>query len=384
VPQGIEVATLPGEDEQEIIFTTDERLLIRSPELTQVRRETGEDDFNRNYFSRLDGADLFHPFNRDAPEVGDTFYLGFAEDQSISGHILQLNFTSERTEGVGIKRDDPPWAWEASLGDGRWQTISPSTYPGEENDTGGLNNPTGRLIFYLPLTMQPDLIHGVNAYWIRCRIEPRPDDPQNMYKKSPRIRNITAHTLGATTAATHAVIVQEEIIGRSSGDAGQIFQLRYKPVLALRDGETVEIEKLIGEDEETVFVPWERVDDFADSDRHDRHFTLDTASGEVVFGPRIRQPDGTIREYGAIPSAGNRIRFSRYRYGGGVIGNVPTGKLQILRTAIPYIDRVTNLVAAGSDSVAPLAANSSRARISIGMAAPSAVAASMVDVGTST
>jgi hypothetical protein len=123
------------------------------------------------------------------------------------------------------------------------------------------------LIFDLPLTMQPDLIHGVNAYWIRCRIEPRPDDPQNMYKKSPRIRNITAHTLGATTAATHAVIVQEEIIGRSSGDAGQIFQLRYKPVLALRDGETVEIERLIGEDEETVFVPWERVDDFADSDR---------------------------------------------------------------------------------------------------------------------
>jgi predicted phage baseplate assembly protein len=37
------------------------------------------------------------------------------------------------------------------------------------------------------------------------------------------------------------------------------------------------------------------------------------------------------------------VRFSQYRHGGGVAGNVPAGRIQTLRSAIPYIDRVTNL-----------------------------------------
>ena len=46
------------------------------------------------------------------------------------------------------------------------------------------------------------------------------------------------------------------------------------------------------------------------------------------------------------------MRFSQYRHGGGVAGNVPAGRIQALRTAIPYIDRVTNLSRAegGSDA----------------------------------
>lgn len=35
--------------------------------------------------------------------------------------------------------------------------------------------------------------------------------------------------------------------------------------------------------------------------------------------------------------------MTQYRHGGGVAGNVPAGKIRILRSAIPYIDRVTNL-----------------------------------------
>ena len=46
---------------------------------------------------------------------------------------------------------------------------------------------------------------------------------------------------------------------------------------------------------------------------------------------------------GRVPPAGSEIRFRRYRFGGGVVGNVPTGKLVVLKSAIPYIDRATNL-----------------------------------------
>ena len=35
--------------------------------------------------------------------------------------------------------------------------------------------------------------------------------------------------------------------------------------------------------------------------------------------------------------------MAEYRHGGGSIGNLPPGKLQVLRSAIPYVDRVTNL-----------------------------------------
>jgi predicted phage baseplate assembly protein len=162
-----------------------------------------------------------------------------------------------------------------------------------------------------------------------------------MYTESPRIIEVTAHALGATTLATHAVIVREEVLGISDGDPNQVFYLQNRPVLALREGEAVQVEEK--RHDELVFVPWQRVSDFSQSDRYNRHFTLDTATGELRFGPAIRQPEGMVRQYGRIPEAGRAIRFSQYRYGGGVVGNVPAGKVQVLKSAIPYIDQVTNL-----------------------------------------
>jgi len=93
---------------------------------------------------------------------------------------------------------------------------------------------------------------------------------------------------------------------------------------------------------ELVFVPWQYTADFSDSNHFDRHFTLDTATGQVIFGPAIRQRDGTVRQYGRVPEMGRMIRMNQYRYGGGTVGNVPSGEVQVLKTALPYIDRVTN------------------------------------------
>ncbi len=344
IPQGLEVTTRPTQEEVEVTFTTDRRMIIAPPRLVQLRQEA---DFHKNYLPRM-GVGRFYAFGRPRPQVGDTFYLGFDEDWDLSGYILRLAFECEETQAVGIRREDPPWVWECSLGEGRWQEMPLSTRRGEKDTTGGLNNPQGSLVLYLPLSMQPDQVHGRRAYWLRCRVEPRHEE-QGMYTEPPRVRDVSAQALGGTTRATHAVAVRDEFLGTSDGEPGLIYHLQHAPILALRREETVEVEeKRHGE---VVYVPWERVVDFSDSERYDRHFALDEAAGEICFGPSLRQPDGSVRQYGRVPEVGRKIRMGQYRHGGGVVGNVPAGQLQVLRSAVPYVDRVTNLkrAAAGRD-----------------------------------
>jgi predicted phage baseplate assembly protein len=339
VPQGLEVATRPTEEEAEVIFTTDERLAVAPPHLVQLRRGGSGADLTRNYLSRL-GIEIFYPFTRPKPQIGDTFYLGFDEAHNIGGYLLRLTFECEETQAVGVRREDPPLVWECSLGDGQWEEVPMSTRLGEKDTTGGLNNPYGSLVLYLPLSMKPDQVHGRSAYWLRCRLEQRRTE-QGMYTESPRIKEINAYALGGTVWATHAVFVHGEMLGQSSGEPGQIFHLQHAPALALRQSETVEVEEK--REGEPVFIPWQRVLDLSSSTRYDRHFTLDESTGEVRFGPAVRQPDGTVRQYGRVPEAGRRIRLGVYRHGGGITGNVPAGKIQVMKSAIPYVDRVINL-----------------------------------------
>jgi predicted phage baseplate assembly protein len=336
IPQGLEVSTRPGEEEEEIHFTVDERMLIAPPQLVQLRRN---DDFHKNYLPRL-SWDPFPAFSRPNPKEGDTFYLGFDENQDLRGYIMRLAFECEETKAIGVQRDNPPWVWECSLGEGRWAEIPLSLKKGERDTTGGLNNPSGSLVISLPLNFRTDQVHGRNAFWLRCRLEQRREE-QGMYSESPVILSVHSQVIGGACMATHASIVADELLGHSRGEPGQVFKLQNAPVLALRSDEVIEVEeKRSGE---MVFIPWERVDDFSTSDRFDRHFTLDESSGTVSFGPGVIQADGSVRQYGRVPEAGRRIRINRYRHGGGVLGNVPAGKIQMLRSAVPYVDRVINL-----------------------------------------
>ncbi|HEY9076326.1 MAG TPA: putative baseplate assembly protein [Anaerolineaceae bacterium] len=334
VPQGIQVAS-PGEG-GEIIFTTSRKLSILPPRLTQLRRAQ---DFNKNYYPRL-GIETFPAFNQPRPQVGDTFYVGFDENRDLRGHILRLAFKCRPTEAVGVRREDPPWVWECSLGNGEWKEIPLSNRLGEKDTTGGLNNAEGSLTLYLPLEMNPDQVQGRSAFWLRCKLEPR-RAAQGMYAESPQIIGLQAFTLGGSVPATHAVVVSEERLGLSNGEPGQRFRLSNAPILALQDDETLEIEEIRHGD--VVFVPWTPVNDFSRSTRFDRHFMVDTSSGEITLGPGIRQPDGTVVQYGRIPESQRVVRFKRYRYGGGVKGNVPADSLKTLKTSLAYIARVTNL-----------------------------------------
>jgi len=336
IPQGMEVRS--EFTETEVVFTTDYEKKIVSPILTQVRKES---EFNKNYFSRL-GVEIFHPFKQ-VPQTGDTFYLGFDPRNDISGHLLQLSFTCDPTEAVGIRRDDPPWVWECLTRSGTWMPLTLSTLDGEKDTTGGLNNAEGKLVLYLPMDLQPGTLYGLNAQWLRCRVEQR-NALQGMYSETPRVKMIEAYSLGATIPAMHSINVDGEQLGTSTGEPGQSFTLLHAPVLNLQEGETLEVEEIV--EGETAYVPWTQVENFSNSTRYDRHFVLDMASGTVHFGPSVRQQDGSVRQYGRVPSSSSKIRFSRYRYGGGVNGNLPVNSLNTLAMSLAYVTRVSNLVRA--------------------------------------
>ncbi|MBI9043732.1 MAG: putative baseplate assembly protein [Anaerolineaceae bacterium] len=337
IPSGLEVSS--EMTDEEVIFTTDEALEIVPPLLTQVRKE-GE--FNRNFFPRL-GLETFYPFDQRNPKEGDMFYLGFDPKNDLKGHILRLDFTCDPTEAVGIRREDPPWVWECLTKEGEWVEVEPSKADGETDTTGGMNNESGKLVLYLPMNLAPGILYGLNATWLRCRIEQR-NALQGMYSESPRLKLIDPFSLGAAVSAMHSVVVEDEELGTSNGEPGQSFDLQYSPILTLQQGETLEVEEIRNGEE--TFVPWEAVEDFAKSTRYDRQYLLDMTTGTVHFGPSVRQSDGTVVQYGRIPENGRNIRFARYRYGGGVGGNLPEGSINTISMALAFVSRASNRIRA--------------------------------------
>jgi predicted phage baseplate assembly protein len=144
--------------------------------------------------------------------------------------------------------------------------------------------------------------------------------------------------VGATVPAVHAAEVTDESLGQSEGVPGVTYPLRHRPVLALEPGDTLQVREP-GRDQ---WIDWEPVASFEHSHAGDRHFTVDLVRGELRFGPAIRQPDGGWRRFGAVPAVGAALRFTRYRHGGGLAGNVATGALTVLPSPIPGVASVTN------------------------------------------
>lgn len=332
VPAGTEVQSADQPDP--VVFTTSRDLKINAPLLAHLRTE---ENFNTNFLSRL-GLEIFRPFQKE-PREGDTFYLGFNDKNDLCGHILRLQFECEPTEAVGIRRDNPPWVWECLTGEG-WKELKVSSYDGEKDTTGGLNNAQGSITLYTPLNFTSQMLHGLQGFWIRCRIEQR-NPAQGMYTESPRVTGLHVFSAGAQVPAANAQVVNGEMLGESSGEPGQHFRLQHAPVLDFAGSESVEVEEIING--ELVFIPWTRVDNFSRSDKFDRHYMLDTANGEIIFGPSVRQPDGSVVQYGRVPESGHRVQVTDYRYGGGIRGNMPANSVNIMNTSLAYISRASNL-----------------------------------------
>lgn len=332
IPRGTEVATVRTETKDAVTFTTDDDLTIAPPVLAYAMTTRDDTKFQDCMPVLLRPSQYFYVFE-DLPQPGNALYLGYSED--ISAQVLALNIDSV-IEGIGVDPTDPPLAWE--FWDGEYQKWSQLRT--EKDATGGLNT-KGQVVLHLPRRYAMIRVNGQSAWWIRCRAV-KPREGQRPYRRSPRITTIASTSVGGTVVASQSVRIAGELLGRSDGSPGQKFLLQNTPILPRGPGETLEVEGNV----QGGYEPWQEVRDFSGSGPSDRHFILDSLSGEIEFGLAIREPSGETVQHGMIPPAGHRLRFGSYRSGGGVIGNVGPGTITVLKSSIPYVASVTNLEAA--------------------------------------
>lgn len=327
VPAGTQASTPRGDDESIVFTTTDELSIVpcsRSYVVTEIN------NLQVNHTETLDAGQAFQCFDA-VPNIGDCFYIGLSNAVPACAVTLQLTCS---IEGVGVNPDYPPIVWEAWNGS-TWEACAV-----DKDDTGGLNR-DGEIVLHLPREHTPHAaILRLNAGWLRCRVVEPVADWTPAYSSSPRIHALAARTSGGTSEAVNAEIVRGEIVGMSEGIPSQRFQVQHPPVVPVTGGYQLEVSSIEGWQE------WTQVEDFALSGPDDRHFVIDENSGDVVFGPALREPDGTIRQAGAVPVKGGAVRLPEYRSGGGSAGNVARRTIVQMRSQVPFVASVSNRVAA--------------------------------------
>ena len=336
IAAGTRVGTLRTATAESVVFTTREQLAVVPCSLARIRTAveagSGEEEpaaegsaAGTADRSRLLADGRSFPAFRRRPGTGDALLVGLSDP--VPGCVIRLGFRG-RVEGVGVNPKHPPLVWEAWTGDG-WTGCEAGL-----DETGGLNT-SGAIVLHVPPAHRASVVDGDRAGWIRARVV-EPEEGQPPYTDSPVVDGLTVCTVGGTVEAVHAEPVGIEVLGQAEGVPGQQLPLRHSPVLAGYGPPVVETSSLDG------WLEWTEVEHFADSGPQDRHFTLDAVSGLVLFGPVVREADGSLRHYGAVPEKGAEVRIRGYATGGGARGNLAAGSIRRLKSSIPSVAAVEN------------------------------------------
>jgi predicted phage baseplate assembly protein len=335
IPAGTtEVATLRTASDESIVFQVASNFSIPPMEMSAYVVERGG---QYNAIAVADGAAKPQGADRlpfaTPPQVGDALYLGFDED--LARLLVRVDIDGQIARGAGVDPEDPPLRWEVSQPGGGWAEAVVLS-----DRTGGFNYGAGAVELQCPNESGLAAVGGSRLRWLRCRLaaETRAGLPGAAYTHPPEIYSISARSVGALVDVEHAAREVEESLGTSDGTPGQVFPLRFSPVLPLTDGQALEVREL-GSDR---WLEWSAVESFAESGPTDRHFKLVANSGEIELGPAVRQPDGGWTQYGAVPPQGAELRMKAYRHGGGRQGNVAAETLTVLRSPIPGVASVIN------------------------------------------
>ena len=326
VPMGVEVSTARKGTSAPIVFTTNEDLTIVSATVKGLLAQPAGGAFRVVQPSLGAGPDQA-AFSSD-PAVGDAFFIGLSKP---AAHCIIEFDVDSRIDGIGVDPLRPPRVFEAWDGQA-WSEVELIT-----DTTGGFNR-NGKIRLYVD-AHQLSSLGSIEAAWLRCRIvETQGDQPA--YKSSPTIHGISLATVGGRVSASHCQIVTNETVGRTTGTPGEALQVSRIPLVSEQEHLLIEVSSPEG------WQTWTRVESFANQGPTDKVFTLDEVTGTLRFGPLIRMEDGSTRTYGATPEANATVRVPLYRAGGGVQGNLETGALRLLRTSIPFVARVQNIVPA--------------------------------------
>lgn len=306
----------------EVIFETLETIRLNTANLEKIITATDGDFTDNTDANRLMGL-YYYAFGEKA-EKGSGLYLGFdhtPEEITLTFNLFEA-YPAEGSHDGEQPEIIPPAriSWEygfrsdsrAVVGadQGEWLPLNIV-----KDETLGLFR-SGRVYLVRPDTGLPPA--GMKM-WLRCIVK------QAGYEIPPRIENILLNTVGA--------IQQETLSGAdnlpqlsSNGLPGQKISLHRTPVFSSTFALQVEEKKEKGDREELEWRDWQRVDDFDASRPDDRHYLLNSETGEVLFGDGVN---------GAVPpapaGAGRRnIRVVSYQVGGGEKGNVKSGAVNKL------------------------------------------------------
>jgi len=326
IPAGTQVSTVRRGQEKPITFSTKVDLPIISVSARSLFTQAVKGQLESHDHTLVSNTE-FECFSK-VPVVGDTLYIGLTEPAE--NCIVRLTIDS-RIEGIGVDPLRPPITIEVWDGQA-WVSVQVLN-----DSTGGLNR-RGTIDLQLG-RVSASTVGNVAASWIRIRVvESVPGQPT--YTETPRIKGLTAAVVGGLVEATHAELIANEIVGPLIGTPGETVSLSRAPLVAGQQDLQIEVSSADG------WEQWSRVNSFAESDAHARHFMLDDRTGTISFGPMIRTADGTMRAYGATPLQGANVRVPSYFTGGGKAGNVDAGKLTLIRSAIPFVSKVENPLAA--------------------------------------
>ncbi|MCX5963500.1 MAG: putative baseplate assembly protein [Cyanobacteria bacterium] len=406
IATGTEVATLRTETEEAIVFSTDRPLWIGVPRINhfltaervenepQVLRDRFTNQWSQASDGTWEGREQFVFDER--PKDGNCFYLVFSPDEPLDGNVLALTLQGQAATATGINPDQPPRDWEAWDGMA-WRSIllqesddHTKGFSFSEHGNAAPNQvQSSDVVLHLPLDWPVTDFATYRGRWLRCVCRPG----RSSYSRSPQLMGMSVRAIGGVISASQCLLIRDELLGESNGTPGQMIQLQSGSVLPRQTGEHLIVTSPVG-------LPqiWQEVTDFADSGPDDRHYVLDSLSGSIQFGPLIREPGQlrqqvstrsrtqqqsssnsstsgnsngssiTIvsptneslsfeqsrleRQYGNIPPRGSTFRMAAYRTGGGAAGNVQKGSIFVLKSAVPYVDRVVNHGAAyqGADA----------------------------------
>ena len=299
------------------------------------------------------------PFTPYQP-VGDVtpaVYLGFDKQLPVNNYGVYLDIV----EQAGVETG-PAMIWEYWNGGG-WESVS------AEDETQALALPG--MITFLPAADSQALARFDNPlYWLRGRL--KEDQPPN----ETTINDVYTNAVWASQWQTF----QNSPLGASTGDPNQLFQFNQIPILV---GQEIEVQELSGPRANTewrtvaiqvvpddpnivteleallaaegpqtdiilenvhlvrdktksvtaVWIQWQEVQNFYDSDPNDRVYVLDHAMGRLFFG------DGNL---GMIPPQGAAIQATSFRSGGGLAGNVEAATITQLLGSLSGVSGVTN------------------------------------------
>lgn len=254
------------------------------------------------------------------------------------------------SDGSGVPSEWPPspLTWEYWGGE-RWKPLV------VDDGTAAFTRP-GVVGFLGPEDFQKRREFGFDRYWLRVR-------RQDVGKKiEPKLRRVLLNT----AMARQTITVADEVLGSSDASEGQAFRTTRKPVLEdprldVREpsepslAEQAKIKEDLGEGAIAIVrdaagkpaeirVRWRQVTDFYASGPRDRHYVMDHVAGVIRFGDGVN---------GMIPPRGtDNVRITRYRTGGGVVGNRPAGTITQIRSFVSNIETVTNSEAAAGGAEA--------------------------------